>query len=158
MARIFNTYGPKMHPDDGRVVSNFIIQALKREPITIYGNGEQTRSFCFVDDLVDGLMRLMNVSCDFPHPVNLGNPAEITIRELAEVIIELTGSSSRIECFPLPADDPRQRCPDISLARNLLDWEPQVQLRNGLTRTIEYFDSVLAKEIEHERNVIEKAA
>jgi UDP-glucuronate decarboxylase len=148
VARIFNTYGPKMHPNDGRVISNFIIQALKNRPLTIYGNGLQTRSFCFVDDLIAGLTLLMNLAADNPGPVNLGNPAEITIKELAEEIISLTGSRSRLECRPLPEDDPRQRCPDISRARDLLHWEPRVCLKAGIERTIAYFDRVLAREQE----------
>jgi UDP-glucuronate decarboxylase len=148
IARIFNTYGPKMHPNDGRVISNFIIQALKNRPLTIYGNGLQTRSFCFVDDLIVGLTLLMNIAADNPGPVNLGNPAEITIKELAEEIISLTGSRSRLECRPLPQDDPRQRCPDISRVRDLLHWEPHVSLKAGLERTIAYFDHVLAREQE----------
>ena len=143
MARIFNTYGPRMHPNDGRVVSNFIVQALKGEPITIYGDGAQTRSFCYVDDLVDGLVRLMDSPADFPGPVNLGNPVEFTIRELAEQVIELTGSRSALEHRPLPADDPRQRQPDITLARERLDWAPYTALRDGLERTIAYFRALL---------------
>src|SRR6202011_505863 len=126
VARIFNTYGPRMHPNDGRVVSNFIVQALKGEAITIYGNGEQTRAFCFVDDLIEGFVRLMAASDDVTGPINLGNPVETTVRQLAETIIAMTGSSSKIEMRPLPVDDPTQRCPDISRARNLLDWEPRV--------------------------------
>jgi UDP-glucuronate decarboxylase len=148
IARIFNTYGPKMHPNDGRVISNFIIQALKNRPLTIYGNGLQTRSFCFVDDLIAGLTLLMNLASDNPGPVNLGNPAEITIKELAEEIISLTGSRSRLECRPLPEDDPRQRCPDISRAQDLLHWKPRVCLKAGIERTIAYFDHVLAREQE----------
>ena len=132
IARIFNTYGPKMHPDDGRVISNFVVQALKGEPITLYGDGSQTRSFCFVDDLVDGLVRLMNFSSHFPEPVNLGNPAEITIKELAKEIIALTGSRSRLQCCALPEDDPRRRCPDISRARELLKWEPRVPAQDRI--------------------------
>jgi UDP-glucuronate decarboxylase len=147
IARIFNTYGPKMHPNDGRVISNFIIQALKNEPITVYGDGSQTRSFCFVDDLIEGLMLLMNLSADSPEPVNLGNPAEIRIKEVAEEIISLTGSRSRLRFCPLPADDPRQRCPDISRAREWLNWQPRVPLRAGLERTIAYFEGVLASEL-----------
>ena len=146
IARIFNTYGPKMHPNDGRVISNFVIQALKNEPITIYGDGSQTRSFCFVDDLVEGLMLLMNVSGELPEPVNLGNPAEITIKQVAEEIISLTGSRSRLEDCPLPADDPKQRCPDISRARELLDWQPRVALKAGLERTIAHFEGMLVRE------------
>ena len=141
VARIFNTYGPRMHPNDGRVVSNFIVQALKNEPITIYGEGRQTRSFCYVDDLIEGFVRLMAVPGDFPGPVNLGNPGEFTIRELAEQVIALTGSRSKLEFRPLPADDPTQRQPDIALAREKLGWEPQVPLRDGLVRTIAYFDA-----------------
>jgi UDP-glucuronate decarboxylase len=144
VARIFNTYGPNMHPQDGRVVSSFIIQALKNEPITIYGSGSQTRSFCYVDDLVDGLTRLMNVEGDVDGPVNLGNPFEITISELAGLIISLVGSRSRLEFRPLPQDDPRQRCPDITRAKQILHWLPAVQLKEGLSRTIRYFDSLLS--------------
>ncbi|MCH8215085.1 MAG: SDR family oxidoreductase [Proteobacteria bacterium] len=143
IARIFNTYGPRMHPDDGRVVSNFIVQALKGEPITIYGDGAQTRSFCYVDDLVEGLIRLMNAPDTVNTPVNLGNPNECTIRELAEKIIEMTGSDAPMEARPLPADDPTQRCPDIGLARRTLDWEPAVKLEDGLQRTITYFQGIL---------------
>jgi UDP-glucuronate decarboxylase len=154
IARIFNTYGPKMHPRDGRVISNFIIQALKNEPITIYGNGVQTRSFCFVDDLIEGLTRLMNIPGDSPGPVNLGNPVEITIKEAAEQVISLTGSRSRMENRPLPEDDPRQRCPDISRARELLAWEPRVPLKTGLKRTIAYFEKVLAREQKQPRKLV----
>jgi UDP-glucuronate decarboxylase len=143
VARIFNTYGPGMHPSDGRVVSNFIIQALRNENITVYGEGNQTRSFCYVDDLVDGLMRLMGTPDDVTGPVNLGNPVEFTIRQLAETVITLTGSASTIVARPLPEDDPKQRCPDISLAKGLLAWEPKVQLRDGLMKTIEYFEQLL---------------
>jgi UDP-glucuronate decarboxylase len=146
VARIFNTYGPHMHPEDGRVVSNFIIQALKGAPITVFGEGNQTRSFCYVDDLVEGLVRLMNVDGDLPGAVNLGNPTELTIRELATRIIEMTGSKSKIEYRPLPKDDPRQRCPDITRARGLLKWQPRVSLQEGLQRTIAYFDSLLSKD------------
>ena len=148
VARIFNTYGPKMHPNDGRVISNFITQALKNEPITIYGDGSQTRSFCFVDDLVEGLALLMNLPGDFPGPMNLGNPTEITIKEVAEEIIALTGSRSRLEYWPLPADDPRQRCPKISRARERLSWQPRVPLKTGLERTIAYFEAELTREEE----------
>jgi UDP-glucuronate decarboxylase len=144
VARIFNTYGPNMHPQDGRVVSSFIIQALKNEPITIYGSGSQTRSFCYVDDLVDGLTRLMNVEGDVDGPVNLGNPFETTISELAELIISLVGSRSRLEFRALPQDDPRQRCPDITRAKQILHWLPAVQIKEGLSRTIRYFDSLLS--------------
>jgi UDP-glucuronate decarboxylase len=154
VARIFNTYGPRMHPNDGRVVSNFIVQALKGEPITIYGNGEQTRAFCFVDDLVEGFLRLMAASDDVTGPINLGNPIETTVRELAETIIAMTGSRSKIESRPLPVDDPTQRCPDISRARNLLDWEPRVPLATGLERTIAYFNRLLSERGEIADNVL----
>lgn len=143
VARIFNTYGPRMHPNDGRVVSNFIVQALNGEPITVYGEGNQTRSFCYVDDLVEAFVRLMATPDDFAGPVNLGNPGEFTILELAKTIIELTGSKSEIVFKPLPSDDPTQRCPDIGLAREKLGWEPAVRLREGLVNTISYFDSLL---------------
>ncbi len=145
VARIFNTYGPRMHPNDGRVVSNFIVQALKNKPITLFGDGNQTRSFCYVDDLVDGLVRLMESGDDLTGPVNLGNPNEFTIRQLAEKVIALTGSRSKIESRPLPADDPRQRQPDISLARSALKWAPKTQLEDGLKKTIAYFDATLAE-------------
>jgi len=151
VARIFNTYGPGMHPNDGRVVSNFIIQALRNEDITIYGTGNQTRSFCYVSDLVDGLMRLMQTPDEVTGPVNLGNPVEFTIGQLAETVISLTGSSSKIAYRPLPEDDPRQRCPDISLAQNLLGWAPRVQLRDGLMKTIEYFERLLRSDPRDER-------
>ena len=143
VARIFNTYGPRMHINDGRVVSNFIVQALKNEPITIYGDGSQTRAFCYVDDLIEGCVRLMNAPDEVTGPVNLGNPAEMSIRELATKVIELTGSRSQLLTKPLPVDDPLQRCPDISLARRVLDWEPKVPLEQGLTRCIAYFDNLL---------------
>ena len=143
VARIFNTYGPRMHPNDGRVVSNFIVQALRGEDITLYGDGSQTRSFCYVDDLIDGLMRLMATGDDVTGPVNLGNPHEITVRELAERVIRLTGSSSRIVIRPLPQDDPTQRCPDITMARRLLGWEPTGALDDGLTQTLRYFTQLL---------------
>jgi UDP-glucuronate decarboxylase len=139
IARIFNTYGPRMHPNDGRVVSNFIMQALANEPITIYGDGMQTRSFCFVDDLIDGLARLMQTPHDFCGPVNLGNPVEFTMLQLAQEVIRLTGSSSRIEHRPVPCDDPVRRKPDIALSRAYLGWEPKVPLEQGLQRTIAYF-------------------
>lgn len=148
VARIFNTYGPRMHPNDGRVVSNFIAQALNNEDITLYGDGEQTRSFCFVDDLIEGFLRLMGLPAGgngqpgFPGPVNLGNPCEFTIRQLAELVIELTGSKSKLVFHPLPIDDPKQRQPDISLAKRLLNWEPNISLETGLKRTIGYFESV----------------
>ncbi len=144
VARIFNTYGPRMSPADGRVVSNFIMQALRGEPITIYGDGTQTRSFCYVDDLIDGFVKLMASPRDFTGPVNLGNPSEFTMIELAELAIELTGSTSRIEHRELPQDDPRQRCPDIGLAKTRLEWEPWVPLREGLGRTIAYFRQLVA--------------
>ena len=137
IVRIFNTFGPRMRPDDGRVVSNFIVQALKREPLTIYGDGSQTRSFCFVDDEVRGLIALLD--SDENNPVNIGNPNEFTILELAEIVLEVTGSSSAIERHPLPTDDPTQRKPDITRAREILGWEPQIQLREGIERTVEYF-------------------
>jgi UDP-glucuronate decarboxylase len=137
--RIFNTYGPRMHPADGRVVSNFIVQALKGEPITIYGDGSQTRSFCYVDDLIEGMIRLMETGPEITGPINIGNPNEFTIRELATKVIELTGARSDLVEQPLPADDPKQRQPDISRARELLDWEPKVQLEQGLERTVDYF-------------------
>jgi UDP-glucuronate decarboxylase len=139
VARIFNTYGPRMHPADGRVVSNFIVQALKGEPITLYGDGSQTRSFCYVDDLIAGLIALMETGPEVTGPVNIGNPGEFTMQELATKVIELTGSKSELVHQPLPPDDPRQRQPDISLAKKLLSWEPKVPLDEGLTRTIEYF-------------------
>lgn len=145
VARIFNTYGPRMHPNDGRVVSNFIVQALKNEPITIYGDGSQTRSFCYVEDMIDAFMRLMNSDDGFTGPVNLGNPDEFTILALAEQVKRITGSSSEIVFKPLPSDDPVQRQPDITLARKALDWAPSVHLEEGLVRTIEYFDHLLAK-------------
>lgn len=144
VARIFNTYGPRMHPNDGRVVSNFIVQALRGEDITLYGDGSQTRSFCYVDDLVEGLMRLMGTGDDVTGPINLGNPGEFTIRELAEIVIELTGAKSKLVHRPLPSDDPKQRQPDITRARNTLDWEPTIRLREGLGKTIAYFDDLLA--------------
>jgi UDP-glucuronate decarboxylase len=147
VVRIFNTYGPRMHPNDGRVVSNFIVQALRGEDITLYGDGSQTRSFCYVDDLITAMMRTMEDTPDsFTGPVNIGNPGEFTIRELAELVVELVGSRSRLVYLPLPQDDPKQRRPDISLAKSALNWEPQVALREGLTETIAYFRSVLTGE------------
>jgi UDP-glucuronate decarboxylase len=143
VGRIFNTYGPRMHPNDGRVVSNFIVQALSGEHITVYGDGQQTRSFCYVDDLVEAFILFMGTPAGFPGPVNLGNPNEFTIRELAEKVIELTGSRSKIVSRPLPQDDPTQRQPDISVARESLKWEPKVQLEQGLRQTIAYFDGLL---------------
>jgi UDP-glucuronate decarboxylase len=145
VARIFNTYGPRMHPNDGRVVSNFIVQALKGEPITVYGKGQQTRSFCYVDDLMEGFLGFMALKGPFTGPVNLGNPGEFTILQLAEQVVELTGSKSRIVFSRLPVDDPMQRRPDITLAREKLGWEPKVKLQAGLTRTIAYFDKLLTE-------------
>ncbi len=144
VARIFNTYGPRMHPNDGRVVSNFIVQALKGEPITIYGDGTQTRSFCYVDDLIEGFVRLMVTSGEFTGPVNLGNPGEFTMIELAEKIKAITGSTSELVRKPLPQDDPKQRRPDIGLAQKLLGWEPKVKLEEGLIKTVKYFENFLA--------------
>ena len=144
VARIFNTYGPRMHPNDGRVVSNFIVQALKNEDITLYGDGMQTRSFCYVDDLIDALVKLMDSAAGFTGPVNLGNPVEVTMRALAEKILALTGSRSKLAFKPLPADDPRPRRPDISLARKELDWQPRTSLDDGLKTTIQYFRKLLA--------------
>jgi UDP-glucuronate decarboxylase len=143
VVRIFNTYGPRMHPNDGRVVSNFIVQALKGEDITIFGEGQQTRSFCYRDDLVDAMIRMMATGSDVVGPVNIGNPNEFTIRALAELVLELTGSSSKLVFKPLPQDDPIQRQPDISKAKELLDWQPTVELREGLEKTIGYFDDLL---------------
>ncbi|MDR3449155.1 MAG: SDR family oxidoreductase [Alphaproteobacteria bacterium] len=143
VARIFNTYGPRMHPNDGRVVSSFVVQALKNEPITIHGDGKQTRSFCYVDDLVDGLMRLMATSDDFCGPVNIGNPGEFSIHELAEIVIKMTGSSSKISFLPRTQDDPQQRRPDITLAEEKLGWKPHVPLKDGLKPTVDYFRNLL---------------
>jgi UDP-glucuronate decarboxylase len=143
VARIFNTYGPRMHPDDGRVVSNFIMQALQGQPITLYGDGRQTRSFCYIDDQVEALIRLMNSPDDFTGPVNLGNPTEFTILELAQHVLHLVGSDAEPLFKPLPQDDPRQRCPDITLAKAALDWQPTVALDAGLQQTIAYFRSLL---------------
>ena len=143
VVRIFNTYGPRMHPNDGRVVSNFILQALRGEDVTIYGDGSQTRAFCYVDDLIDGFMRMMAADDDVTGPINIGNPVELPVIALAEQIIALTGSSSRIVHRPLPQDDPIQRCPDITRARQILGWEPRVDLAEGLLRTIAYFDRLL---------------
>ena len=145
VARIFNTYGPRMHPNDGRVVSNFIVQALRNEPITVFGEGTQTRSFCFVDDLVAAIIAFMHCTDDFPGPINLGNPNEVTMLELAERIIRLTNSKSRVEFRPLPSDDPERRRPDISVARARLRWQPTTQLEEGLRKTIGYFDQRLAQ-------------
>jgi UDP-glucuronate decarboxylase len=144
VARIFNTYGPRMHPQDGRVVSNFIVQALKGEDITIYGDGSQTRSFCYVDDLVDGLMRLMDTPFDVTGPINLGNPREFTIRQLAELVIKMTGARSKLVFKPLPSDDPKQRKPDTAMANYLLSWAPSTQLEQGLVKTIAYFELLLS--------------
>ncbi|WP_417911466.1 UDP-glucuronic acid decarboxylase family protein [Candidatus Electronema sp. TJ] len=146
VARIFNTYGPRMHPNDGRVVSNFIVQALLGEPITIYGDGSQTRSFCYVDDLIEAFIRLMATDDDFTGPVNTGNPGEFTILQLAETVLELTGSKSELVFKPLPQDDPKQRQPDITLAKAKLGWEPKISLREGLAPTIAYFDDFLRKQ------------
>ena len=145
VARIFNTYGPRMHPQDGRVVSNFIVQALRGEPITIYGDGSQTRSFCYVDDLIDGLIRLMNSGPQFTGPVNLGNPVEFRILELAELVLKMTGSSSQLVFKPLPQDDPKQRKPNILLAQQELDWTPKTNLEEGLDRTIHYFKKLFSQ-------------
>ena len=144
VARIFNTYGPRMAPDDGRVVSNFVLQALRGEPLTIYGDGSQTRSFCYVSDLIDGFVRLMDNDRGLVGPVNLGNPGEFTMNELAEAVLEVTGSKSTIDYKPLPEDDPKQRQPDISLAKKELGWEPTIQLREGLEKTVSYFKEALA--------------
>lgn len=146
VARIFNTYGPRMHPNDGRVVSNFIVQALKNEDITIFGDGSQTRSFCYVDDMIEGLVRLMNSRDEFTGPVNLGNPTELTILGLADLIIDLTNSKSKIVFKPLPEDDPRQRRPDIALAKKELNWEPKTDLKTGLIKTIKYFDELFRED------------
>jgi len=143
VVRIFNTYGPRMHPRDGRVVSNFIVQALRGEDITLYGDSSQTRAFCYVDDLIEGFVRMMDCPDDVTGPINIGNPHEIPVRELADRIIELTGSHSRVVHRPLPQDDPLQRCPDITRAKTLLEWEPTVALQQGLARTIDYFDKLL---------------
>ena len=145
VARIFNTYGPRMHPNDGRVVSNFIVQSLRGEDITLYGDGMQTRAFCYVDDLIDGLMRLMATGPETTGPINIGNPHEIPVRELAERVIRLTGSSSKIVHRPLPQDDPMQRCPDIALARSVLGWAPKVALDDGLTKAAAYFRQLLVE-------------
>jgi len=149
IARIFNTYGPKMHPNDGRVISNFIVQALKGIDITIFGDGSQTRSFCYVDDLIEGFIRFMDFKKEgdedgFLGPINIGNPGEFTMLELAEKVLTITGSKSKISFKPLPADDPKQRCPDITIAKNKLDWSPNIQLEEGLKKTVKYFDQLLA--------------
>ena len=153
VARIFYTYGPNMHPEDGRVVSNFVIQALTGEPITIYGDGSQTRSFCYVDDLIDGFLLLMNSKDDLQGPVNLGNPVEFTIHELAHIVIDLVGSSSSIIFKPLPSDDPQKRQPDITLAKAELGWQPQVTLKEGLTKTISYFEKLLGSPSREEKYI-----
>lgn len=145
VARIFNTYGPNMQQNDGRVVSNFIIQALQNKPISIFGKGSQTRSFCYVDDLISGLISLMETPDAVTGPINIGNPNEFTMIELANLVLEITGSSSKLEFHPLPTDDPLQRCPDISKAKTYLDWEPEVNLRTGLEKTVSYFESILSK-------------
>lgn len=143
VVRIFNTYGPRMHPHDGRVVSNFVVQALQGEAITIYGDGSQTRSFCYVDDLIDGMVRVMDTPSAFTGPINIGNPAECTMLELAEQVVEIVGGTARLEFCPLPEDDPRQRCPDITLAKQTIGWEPKVSLRDGLVETVSYFRKAL---------------
>jgi len=143
VVRIFNTYGPRMHPNDGRVISNFIVQALRNQDLTVYGDGSQTRSFCYVDDLIEGIIRMMNGPDDFVGPVNLGNPGEFTIMDLAEIIVRLMGSQSKIVLLPLPKDDPLKRKPDITLAKERLDWEPRIGLEQGLIRTIEYFRGIV---------------
>jgi len=146
VVRIFNTYGPRMHPNDGRVVSNFVVQALQGKPITIYGDGSQTRSFCYVDDLIEGFVRFMESPAEFTGPMNLGNPGEFTMKELAEKVIEITGSKSKLTFLPLPQDDPKQRRPDITLARTNLGWEPKVKLADGLKNTVAYFDKLLSSQ------------
>jgi UDP-glucuronate decarboxylase len=151
VVRIFNTYGPRMHPNDGRVVSNFIVQALKNEPITLYGDGSQTRAFCYVDDLIDGFLKMMEAPDDVIGPVNLGNPVETSVAELAKLVIELTGSRAKLVHRPLPVDDPVQRCPDITQAESLLKWQPKMALRTGLQRTIDYFDKLLGERGEDTR-------
>ncbi len=143
IARFFNTYGPRMRPDDGRVISNFIVQALRNEPITLYGDGSQTRSFCFVDDLINGIVKLMDATDDVTGPMNLGNPTEFTIAQLADLVVKMTGAKSKIEFRPLPQDDPMQRCPDISFAKRALGWEPTIPLAKGLEATIAYFKTVI---------------
>ena len=158
VARIFNTYGPHMHPQDGRVVSSFIMQALQNQPITIYGSGKQSRAFCYVDDMIDGFTRLMNCEQDLDAPVNLGNPSEIPIAELAETIVALTNSKSPLVLRPLPVDDPRQRCPDITRAKQLLHWAPTVSLEEGLTKTISYFDRLLSSAAESKKLVWRSAS
>ncbi len=151
VARIFNTYGPRMHPNDGRVVSNFIVQALRNNPITVYGEGQQTRSFCYVDDQVEAMLKIMNSGDETTGPINFGNPDEFTIMELAEKVVAVTGSKSKIIRKPLPSDDPRQRCPDISLAKKTLDWAPTVNLEQGLQKTVLYFENILAQDSENQQ-------
>jgi UDP-glucuronate decarboxylase len=158
VARIFNTYGPRMHPDDGRVVSNFIVQALRNQPLTVFGDGSQTRSFCYVSDLIEGFVRLMATTDDVAGPINLGNPSEFTVHELAELVIKLTNSSSRIIQRPLPVDDPRQRRPDIAKANAQLDWDPKVALADGLKLTIAYFDELLLRQSETAPGVVANGA
>src|SRR5262249_8708230 len=143
VARIFNTYGPRMHPNDGRVVSNFIVQALQGAPITLYGDGTQTRAFCYVDDLIEGFVKLMAAGDDATGPINLGNPLETSVAEPADIIVDMTGSRSKLSRCPLPIDDPIQRCPDIAEAKQILGWHPKTDLRDGLARTIDYFDKLL---------------
>ena len=152
VGRIFNTYGPRMHPDDGRVVSNFIVQALRGDSITIFGDGSQTRSFCYVDDLIESFVRLMNTPDDFTGPVNIGNPEEFSIKQLAELVIKMTGSNSKLVFKDLPSDDPTQRRPDINLAKQMLGWEPKIQLEEGLLRTIDYFDKLLVQTTKSKTN------
>jgi UDP-glucuronate decarboxylase len=149
VVRIFNTYGPRMHPQDGRVVSNFIVQALRGEDITVYGDGSQTRAFCYVDDLIEGWVRLMNTGDDVTGPINIGNPMEIPVRELAERVVKLVGARSKVVYRPLPVDDPLQRCPDITQAKAVLGWEPRVELDVGLAKTVAYFDKLLTERGEH---------
>ena len=151
VARFFNTYGPRMHPEDGRVISNFVVQALRNQPITIYGNGLQTRSFCFVDDLIAGIIRLMNSPADITGPINLGNPGEFTMIELAELVLRMTGSRSKLEFHPLPVNDPKQRRPDISLADETLGWRPTTSLEVGLRQTIAFFDAFLSRDNTYRR-------
>jgi UDP-glucuronate decarboxylase len=155
VVRIFNTYGPRMHPNDGRVVSNFIVQALRGEDITLYGDGMQTRAFCYVDDLIDGMMRLMATGPEVTGPINVGNPHEIPVRELAERVIRLTGASSKIVFRPLPQDDPMQRCPDITMARSVLKWEPKVALDDGLLKAVAYFRQMLAESRERDKEMVD---
>jgi UDP-glucuronate decarboxylase len=154
VVRIFNTYGPRMHPNDGRVVSNLVVQALKGEDITVYGDGSQTRAFCYVDDLIEAILRMMATDAKFTGPLNIGNPGEFSMRELADLVIELTGTKSKIVFRPLPADDPKQRRPNISLAKEVLGWEPRIALREGLRKTIHYFDAFLTEESSLARQIV----